>query len=118
MSFTAAITAPSKPVRADALPAQWDALHAAAQLVAALAGEAPSGADLGGQCPDSLRQASGWRLALVTQALADTAAILEGGIRALLVARGRGAAIGPAAGALWQEFLAARQAVIALAPRD
>lgn len=107
---------PSAAPGAHGLPAQWAALHAAAQLVAGLAGEERAAAALAGDCPESLRLASGWRLAQISQALADTAAILEGGIRALLVARERGAAVTPAARALWDEFIAAREALLALAP--
>ena len=109
---------PSLPssARADALAAQWAALHEAAGLVAGLAGQAAASAALAGEpCPDSLLRARGWRLALAERGLADTAAILEGGIRALLVARSGGAAVHGAADALWQEFVAARQAMVDLA---
>ena len=106
----------SDAVRPEALSRQWAALHEAAGLVAGLAGATREAAPLlAGACPESLRQASGWRLAMIAQGLADTAAILEGGIRALLVARDRGAPTAAAAEALWAEFVSARAALLAIA---
>ena len=116
MPLNPTLSLASDVVRPEALSRQWAALHQAAGLVAGLAGTTAEAAPLlAGPCPESLRQASGWRLAMIGQGLADTAAILEGGIRALLVARGRGAPTGAAAQALWAEFVAAREALLAIA---
>ncbi|MBC2670013.1 hypothetical protein ACFOON_10445 [Novosphingobium piscinae] len=117
MTTLAVPPTPSASPRAEALLVQWRALHEAAGLVANLAGEpAAAAAPQADDGTESLGLANGWRLALIGRGLADTAAILEGGIRALLVARARGAEVRPAAQALWQEFLAARAALLALVP--
>ena len=52
---------------------------------------------------------------LVEESIADLAAVMEPGLSALIAAHARGASPQAAAGALWQEFLDARDAVIALA---
>lgn len=113
--------APGLAPRVEALPGQWAALHEAAALVARLAGAKAHGqatARLTEPCPEPIRRAAGWRLAVIAQGLADMAAILEGGIRALLVVQARGGPVGPAAEALWDEFLTARAALLELAGRD
>lgn len=113
--------APGQVPRVEALPGQWAALHEAAALVARLAGAAAhdhAAALLTQPCPEPIRRAAGWRLGLIAQGLADMAAILEGGIRALLVAQARGGPVGPAAEALWDEFLSARAALLELAGRS
>ena len=123
MATTALPPAPTPPgpnpgpgaARAEALVRQWAALHQAAGLVGGLAGQAPDAAALVEPCPAAIAEVRGWRQALIAQGLADTAAILQGGIRALLVARAEGAAVTPAAEALWQEFVTARQAIVDLA---
>jgi len=115
MALNPSLSLASDATRPEALSRQWSALHEAAGLVAGLAGTTVEAAPLlAGACPESLRQASGWRLAMIAQGLADTAAILEGGIRALLVARGRGAPTGAAAQALWAEFVSARAALLVI----
>ena len=103
--------------RADALPQHWRALHEAARLLAAMAGNDQAGAAyIADECPDSLRRAEGWRLALIDQGMADTAAILEGGIRGLLSAKAAGVPTRAAAQALLDEFVMACDTMLELAP--
>ena len=102
---------------ADGLAERWAALHDAADLVASLAGLAPepNRAEVIA-LPLRLGPSAGWRAHLVEQGIEDIAAIMEPGIAALLALRGRGAEAGPAALALWQEFRAARAALLGLVP--
>jgi hypothetical protein len=100
-----------------ALSMKWAALHDAANVVATLAGLAPESMSPAQRTfPATLREAAGWRRELVEQGIDDLAAILEPGISALLAVHARG--VHPAAPALvlWQEFVAARDAVMRLAP--
>lgn len=100
-----------------ALPLRWEAIHAAADAVAAFAGMAPRP-----PCPEvqnfpqTLRDFGGWRRNLALQGVEDLAAILEPGLTALLAVHDSGSDAAPAAAALWQEFLAARDALLALTP--
>ena len=99
------------------LAARWAAIHDAAAVVGALAGLAPQsmpGAARG--FPATIAEAGSQRLAVARRGMADLSVILETGIRALLAIHGRGASPLAAAGALWMEFCAARDALIALAP--
>jgi hypothetical protein len=96
---------------------RWSALHDAAGSVALLAGLSseplpPEVRDLGGL----IRAAGGWRAALAEQGIDDLAAILEPGIVALLAVEARGASGKAAAQVLWQEFVQARDALLALVP--
>jgi hypothetical protein len=52
---------------------------------------------------------------LVETGVADIAAIMEPGLSALIAAHARGASPQAAAMALWEEFLGARDALMALA---
>ncbi len=103
------------------LAARWDALHEAAQTLARLVG-GPAGApdpaarDGGPGFAEAILAAGGWRQALAEQGIGDLAAIMEAGLVALLEVHARGVDPAPAAEALWQEFLAARQALLALLP--
>jgi len=66
--------------------------------------------------PQALRDFAGWRRNLALQGVEDLAAILDPGLAALLAVHDSGSDAAPAASALWQEFLAARDALLALAP--
>lgn len=102
---------------ASALSMKWSALHDAAGVVAALAGLEPDPMTSEVRnLPTVMRDAGGWRKELAEQGIADLSAILEPGLSALLAAHARGARPQAAAAALWQEFLTARDAVLALAP--
>lgn len=95
---------------------KWSALHEAAATVGRLAG-------LPGEpvrpevrnFPALLQDAGGWRRNLAQQGIDDLVAIMEPGLAALLAAHARGANPTAAARALWQEFIAARDAVLAIA---
>lgn len=108
-----AISSPSHKVT---LAARWTAVHDAAAVVAALAGRAPDAATA--VIPAALAEAGGQRLAMAGLGLEDLSAILEIGIRALLSVHARGASPQVAAEALWGEFCAARDAVLALCPPE
>lgn len=96
---------------------QWAALHDAAGVVAKLAGIAaePMTAEIR-NFPAVMRDAGGWRRKLAEQGIADLAAVMEPGIAALLAVQARGVNPAAAALALWQEFQAARTALLALTP--
>ena len=101
----------------DPLCAEWAALHDAADLVAELAGLAPEPSNTSTAAfAAKVGAAGGWRDQLARQGVDDLAAIMKHGIAALLAIRARGAETGPAALALWQEFRAARAALLGLLP--
>jgi hypothetical protein len=96
---------------------KWSTLHDAAAAVGAIAGLAsepltPEARNF----PAVMRGAGGWRRDLVEQGIEDLAAIMEPGLSALVSARAQGVNPTAAARALWQEFQAARDALLALAP--
>ncbi len=100
-----------------AMGAQWAALQEAAGAVAALAGlatEIPSAQVR--SFPALIENAGGWRLELATNGIADLAAMMTPGVRALLAVSARGQDATPAALALWREFHHARTALLALLP--
>lgn len=102
---------------ASAMSMQWSALGDAAAVVAMLAGVAaePVRPEVR-NFPAVMRDAGGWRRALAEQGIADLHAIMEPGLAALLAVHARGTSPAVAALALWQEFQAARAALLALAP--
>lgn len=104
---------------ASALSMKWSALHDAAGAVALLAGREPQGMPSHVRhFPAAIRDAGGWRLELAEQGIADLTAVMEPGLAALLAVHARGMVPKAAALALWEEFLAARDAVLSLAPQD
>ncbi|NBC36978.1 hypothetical protein GTZ99_10465 [Novosphingobium sp. FSY-8] len=111
--FHAQIAAP----QADAtLLAQWRALAKAASAIAALAG--PNVARQADECvqiPAGLTGASQRRQVLISQTIGDLVAVMEPGLKALLEVHARGVCAQAPALALWQEFVAARQALVMLA---
>lgn len=102
---------------ASALSMKWAALQEAAVAVAALAGIAPEkpGPEIR-NFPAQIRNVSGWRREQAENGIADLVAIMESGLAALLSVNARGADAGPAAAALWREFISARDALLGLAP--
>jgi hypothetical protein len=101
------------PVRGrDAIAGQWVALQDAAAVVAALAGVADEPTPALRRFPDALRQAAPGRLALAEQGVEDLTAIMTPGLAALLAVHRRGGDASAPACALWQEFVAARAALI------
>ena len=114
------IVRPAPEQAGEKIAARWAALHEAAAVIAALAGQAPlsSVADAPGFA-EALGQMGGWRLRLAREGIEDLSAILQTGIAALLALHGRGggAVVAPAS-ALWEEFLRARAGLIALCPPE
>lgn len=103
--------------RAGALAARWTAIHEAAEGITFLAGISPeTERPEVRHFPEAMRRCGGWRHNLAVQGVEDLIAILEPGVTALLAVHDSGADAKAAAMALWQEFLSARDALIALAP--
>lgn len=101
----------------NALSMTWSALHDAANVVCTLAGLQPEmrKPDVR-NFPAIMRDTGGWRYALAKQGVDDLTSIMEPGIAALLAVSARGLSPKPAALALWQEFVTARGALLALIP--
>jgi hypothetical protein len=102
---------------ASALGLKWAALHDAADAVGSIAGL--PGETMRPQVrnfPAVMRDAGGWRRELAEQGIEDLTAIMEPGLTALLAATARGVSPTAAAHALWREFVAARDALLALVP--
>ena len=116
---SAPVVGPAPRRDAGALVARWGAIHEAAGVVAALAARAPETAGTAVRgFPVAIAQAGGQRLIVARQGMEDLSVMLETGIRALLSVHARGASPLAAAQALWSEFCAARDALLALAPPD
>lgn len=99
------------------LALRWETIHAAANAAAAFAGivTQPLSPEVH-NFPQALRDVGGWRRNLALQGVEDLAAILDPGLAALLAVHDSGTDAAPAALALWQEFVVARDALLALAP--
>lgn len=94
---------------------RWTALAEAARVVATLARvETQACAADGREISELLHRADPWRRERAEHGIADISAFMQPGIVALLSVSARGADPGPAALALWDEFIAARGAVLAL----
>ena len=109
--------APFGQASVSALSVKWSALHDVSAVVANLAGIVPE--PMSAQLrnfPATLREAGGWRLSLAEQGIEDLSAIMEPGISALIAVHARGVIPAAPALALWQEFVAARDALLALSP--
>lgn len=102
-----------------AISMKWSAIHDAAAAVSALAGVSDEEMQLEVRdFPAAIRHAEGWRREAAEQGIEDLSAILEAGLSALLSAHARGANPTAPALALWREFRAARDALLALVPPD
>ena len=100
-----------------AMSMRWSALHDAASAIAALAGiEAPGMTAQQRNFPASIRDAGGWRREQAEYGIEDLSAVMEPGLSALLAVHARGSDARAAANALWDEFVRARDAVLALLP--
>ena len=102
---------------ASAMSMKWSALHDAVNVAGMLAGIAPEPmrAEVR-NFPAVMRDAGGWRRSRAEDGIEDLAAIMEPGLAALLAVNARGVNPAVAALALWQEFQAARTALLALTP--
>ncbi|KLE34265.1 hypothetical protein [Aurantiacibacter luteus] len=102
---------------ASATAMRWAALGEAGKVVALLAGVTPEqGGTAMRNFPALIRDCAPWRRRLADNGCVDLAAVMEPGIAALLAINARGADCRPAALALWREFTAAREAMLALLP--
>ena len=100
---------------ADTTSMRWSALTGAGNIVAALAGEPrEEGAPQIREFTVLLQDCPAWKRELVERGVNDLAAIMQPGMATLLSLNQREADVRPAARALWQEFVAARAAVLAL----
>ncbi|MFC0684231.1 hypothetical protein [Novosphingobium clariflavum] len=107
------------PTAMGAIAIKWAALHQAAQVVAAIAGTDDHNTGLNVRAfPAIIREVGGWQCRLAEQGIDDLTAIMEAGLCALLCALDRGADPRAAARSLWEEFVTARDAVVALAPSE
>ena len=107
------------PRGASAMSAQWAALHDAATAVAALAGlanEKPSAQV--SNFPALIKDIGGWRMELAINGIADLAAMMKPGVKALLAVSARGQDPTAAALSLWREYHHARAALLALVPEQ
>lgn len=103
----------------NALSMRWSALHDAAAAVAALAGIPAEPMDaLARGFPARVRDAGGWRRELAEQGVDDLSAIMQPGLAALLAVNARGGDARAAGLALWQEFVGARDGLLALLPPE
>lgn len=105
---------------ADVTALKWTALHDAAAVVAALAGipQQPLAAELR-DFAGAVANAPHFRRELAEHGVDDLTAIMQPGIAALIAVRSRGGDATAPAVALWQEFTASRDALLALVlPRD
>lgn len=104
-----------EPVDVDKLEARWAALHDAANAVAQLAQLGPE--TLSGtvaEVPGRVAQAESARRTLAERSIGDLLAIMEVGLKALLVATSKGRDTTAAALTLWREFHAGRKAIVSL----
>ena len=103
----------------DAMDRQWAVLQDAAAAVAALAGLASekTSAEVR-DFPATIDAIGGWRRQLAENGVADMAAMMTPGVKALLAVAERGQDPTPAALTLWREFHAARDAICAMLEPD
>ncbi len=101
-----------RPDPPDALVQKWSAMHEAAATVGAIAGvEREHVADALERGSSALSRAAGDPL--LAQEVQDLAEVLQRGVSALLTAHTSGGAPHAAAGTLWLEFVASRDALLA-----
>ena len=109
----------SAPRGPSAMSVQWAALQDAAAAVATmvgLAGEKPSAQVR--NFPALIKDLCGWRLQLATDGVADLAAMMKPGVKALLAVAARGQDPTAAALSLWREYHHARAALLSLVPEQ
>lgn len=109
-----------QPFGATRIGARWIALHEAGEAIAVLAGrplpplDALPFAPTLETFPELVARSEDWRRQLVEQGMTDLFMILETGITALLAAQSAGATVEAPAGALLDEFIAARATLLGL----
>ncbi len=113
--FAAARPDATAPREHSAMSVQWAALQdvaAAVATMAGLAGEKPSAQVR--DFPAMMRDVGGWRLDLANNGVADLAAMMKPGVKALLAVAARGQDPTAAALSLWREYHHARSALLGL----
>jgi len=104
---------------ADVIGMKWAALHDAAAVAARIAGIVPDSMSPQVHAfPALVRSSQDPRRVLAERGVSDLIAVLEPGLAGLLCAHSRGVPLQAAAGALWSEFTAARDALVCLMGRD
>jgi hypothetical protein len=102
-----------------AMSVQWAALHDAGAAVAAMAGLAPEKPSARVRnFPALIKDIGGWRLELALDGVADLAAMMQPGVKALLAVAARGQDPTAAALTLWREYHHARAALLELVPEQ
>lgn len=98
-----------------ALAERWRQLHSSAQELAALAQLGVDGDAMDGESfAARLEQTRGWQRDLAERSLSDINAVMQPGLTALRVVISRGQDASAPALALWREFHAAREALLAV----
>jgi hypothetical protein len=92
------------------LATTWSAIHEAAATVGAIAGMDP--ASIAGEIRRGLAACPRSRLIAAVEDVHDLADIMRRGVSALLTAHTSGGSPQAAAGALWREFVATRDAML------
>ncbi len=102
---------------ANGLSLKWSALQDSGNVVAMLAGRTAEKqrTDLR-NFPAMIRNIGGWRYEQASRLLDDLGIVMEAGMAALIASNARGAPAPMAAQALWEEFAAAREDILALLP--
>jgi hypothetical protein len=95
---------------------RWAALVEAAGVVAMLAGIEERPNRVIRNFPALLRDSPQWQRELAAAGIDDLAAIMETGLAALLAVNARGTDCRASALALWEDYVAARGALLALLP--
>ena len=117
--FAAARHEAPAPRGPSAMSVQWATLQDAAAAVATmagLAGEKPSAQVR--NFPALIKDLGGWRLQLATDGVADLAAMMKPGVKALLAVAARGQDPTAAALSLWREYHHARAARLGRVPEQ
>lgn len=100
-----------------ALAAEWQAVHHVAARLARLAGRDERDLpDAASDFPATMRQLGGWRYVIAREGCEDLTAMVQPGLDALEHLRSVDHEADQAAEALWQSFVAARAALIAMLP--
>ncbi len=100
-----------------AMSMKWTGIHDAATAVSGLAGFSQEFRTAQVRnFPAIMRDTGGWRQSVAEQGVDDLAEIMRPGLAALLALQTAGVPTTAAATALWQEFLSARAALLALVP--
>ena len=98
-----------------ALAERWRQLHRSAQELAKLAQLGTDGSAMDGETfAARLEQAQGWQRDLAWQSVSDIDAVMQPGLTALRVVTSRGQDASAPALALWREFHAARESLLAI----